>query len=218
MKKEKVTMDKAKKVNPPKKASSKLDKTNSKVDWFFNKADKWQEEFKALREIILQFPVTEELKWGKPCYTVEENNIVLIHGFKEYCALLFLKGALLKDGKKILIQQTENVQAARQIRFANIREIIKMKTTLKAYIQEAIAVEKAGLKVELKKTTEFKMPQEFRNEIEKNSRLKTAFEALTPGRQRGYLLYFSSAKQAKTREARIEKCMDRIFDGMGLDD
>ena len=207
-----------KKVAAKKKANPKLEKPNPKVNWFFDKAEKWQEEFIALREILLQFPMTEELKWGKPCYTIEQSNIVLMHGFKEYCALLFLKGAILKDAKKILIQQTENVQAARQIRFTNIQEITKMKATLKAYIQEAIDIEKAGLKVELKKTAEFKMPEEFRKELDKNSRLKTAFEGLTPGRQRGYLLYFSSAKQAATREARIEKYKDRIFDGMGLDD
>jgi uncharacterized protein YdeI (YjbR/CyaY-like superfamily) len=189
-----------------------------KVDFYFNKAKKWQEEIEKLREIILSCGLTEELKWGVPCYTFQESNIVLIHVFKEYCAILFFKGALLKDPKNILVQQTENVQAARQIRFTNIMEIVEMETILKAYIKEAIDVEKAGLKVELKETTEFKMPEEFQNKLDKIPTLKDAFEALTPGRQRGYLLHFSSAKQAKTREARIEKYMPKILDGKGLDD
>jgi uncharacterized protein YdeI (YjbR/CyaY-like superfamily) len=189
-----------------------------KVDWYFDQAKKWAEEFKKLRNIILECPLAEELRWGKPCYTFEKSNIVLIHGFKDYCALLFFKGALLKDPKGILIQQTENVQAARQIRFTNIREIAGMEPILKAYIHEAIEVEKAGLKVDYKKTGEFRIPEEFRNKLDKTPALKTAFEALTPGRQRGYLLYFSAAKQSKTREARIEKCMPQILEGKGLDD
>lgn len=191
---------------------------NPKVDFFFNKAEKWQEEFKKLRTIILGCGLAEELKWGHPCYTFQDSNIVLIHGFKEYCAMLFMKGALLKDAKGILIQQTENVQAARQIRFTNVREIVEMESVLKAYIKEAIEVEKAGLKVNLKKTSEFEVPEEFQKKLQEASALKTAFEALTPGRQRGYLLYFAAAKQSKTRESRIEKCMDLIFDGKGLND
>ena len=191
---------------------------NPKVDWFFDKATKWQKEFQKLREIILDCHLTEELKWGQPCYTFEKSNIVLIHGFKEYCALLFFKGALLKDPKGILIQQTENVQAARQIRFTNIADIGKMERTLKAYIFEAVKVEEAGLKVNFKKTTDFKIPEEFQKKLDKNRTLKTAFNALTPGRQRGYIFYFSSAKQSKTRESRIEKSTQQILDGKGLDD
>lgn len=191
---------------------------NPKVDFYFNKAGKWQEELEILRTIILDCGLNEELKWGVPCYTYEENNIVLIHMFKEYCAVLFFKGALLKDAKGILIQQTENVQAARQIRFTNTREITKMKTTLKAYIHEAIIIEKAGLKVPLKKTKEFAVPEEFQHQLDAAPALKKAFKALTPGRQRAYLLYFASAKQAKTREARIEKYIPQILNGKGLDD
>lgn len=195
-----------------------MEKANPKVDWYFNKARKWQEEVNELRTIVLSSGLTEELKWGHPCYTLDKNNVVLIHDFKEYCALLFHKGALMKDPKDILIQQTENVQSARQIRFTSIKEIIKLKTTIKAYIKEAIAIEKAGLKVEMKKTSEYKMSEEFKNELNENSELKTAFEALTPGRQRGYLLYFSSAKQSKTREARVKKYIQQIIDGKGLTD
>jgi uncharacterized protein YdeI (YjbR/CyaY-like superfamily) len=191
---------------------------NPKVDFYFNKAKKWQEEFEKLRMIILDCGLTEELKWGVPCYTFEKRNIVLIHGFKEYCALLFFKGALLNDAKGILIQQTENVQAARQIRFISVREIVKMKPILKAYIYEAIEVEKAGLKVNFKKTTEFKTPDEFQNKLDKIPALKTAFDALTPGRRRGYILYFSAPKQSKTRESRVEKCTQRILNGKGLND
>lgn len=191
---------------------------NPKVDFFFNKAKKWQEEFEKLRIIILDCDLTEELKWGQPCYTFEKKNILLIHGFKEYCAVLFFKGALLKDARHILIQQTENVQAARQIRFTSLREIIKMEKTLKAYIYEAVEVEEAGLKVNLKKTTDFKVPEEFKNKSGKNRALKTAFEALTPGRQRGYIFYFSQPKQSKTRESRVEKCIKQILNGKGLDD
>jgi uncharacterized protein YdeI (YjbR/CyaY-like superfamily) len=197
----------------------KKNNMNSGVEAFLKEEEKWREEFKELRRIILSCEgLTEELKWGKPCYTFEEDNVVLIHGFKEYCAILFIKGALLKDAKGILIQQTENVQAARQARFTNVREIVKMKTILKAYIEEAIKVEKAGLQVTYKKTSEFEMPEEFRKKLREMPALKTAFEALTPGRQRGYLLYFSGAKQSQTREARIEKCVDQILDGKGLND
>ena len=192
--------------------------TNPKADFYFTKATKWQEEIEKLRTIALDCGLTEELKWGCPCYTLYGNNIVLIHVFKEYCAFLFFKGALLQDAKGILIQQTKNVQAARQIRFTHVKEITEMKTFLKAYIYEAIEVEKAGLKVELKKTTEFSMAEEFKTKLDKMPALKTAFYALTPGRQRGYLLYFSSAKQAKTREARIEKYIPQILTGKGLED
>jgi uncharacterized protein YdeI (YjbR/CyaY-like superfamily) len=191
---------------------------NRDVDWYFSKAKKWREESKKLRTIVLDCGLTEQLKWGKPCYTLQESNIVLIHGFKEYCALLFFKGALLKDAKGILVQQTENVQAARQIRFTNVREIAAMATTLKAYIKEAIEVEKTGLKVNLKKVSDFKIPEEFQNKLDKIPALKAAFDALTPGRQRGYILYFSAPKQSKTRESRVEKCMQQILNGKGLND
>jgi uncharacterized protein YdeI (YjbR/CyaY-like superfamily) len=195
-----------------------MNRMNPKVDGLLKKAKKWQEEFETLREIVLHSPLTEEVKWGQACYTSEGRNIVLIHGFKEYCALLFFKGALLKDPRGILIQQTENVQSARQIRFTKVREIVEMKPILKAYIQEAIEVEEAGLKVKLKKTADFKVPEEFQTKLDENPALKKGFAALTPGRQRGYLFYFSSAKQSKTREARIEKCMAQILQGKGLDD
>jgi len=191
---------------------------NPKVDAYLSKAKKWREELKKLRMIVLDCGLTEELKWGVPCYTFEKRNIVLIHAFKEYCALLFVKGALLNDARHILIQQTENVQAGRQIRFTKVREIVKMKPTLKAYIHEAIEVEKAGLKVNYKKTTEFIIPEEFQNKLDENSALRTAFKALTPGRQRAYILYFSQPKQSKTRESRIEKCMPQILEGKGLND
>ncbi len=191
---------------------------NPKVDFYFNKAKKWQEEIEKLRMIVLDCGLTEELKWGVPCYTFQKRNIVLIHVFKEYCALLFFKGVLLKDPKGILIQQTENVQAARQIRFTGIQEIVKKERTLKTYIYEAIEVEKAGLKVDLKKTTEFSIPEEFQNKLNENPVLKTAFDALTPGRQRAYLLYFAAPKQSKTRESRIEKYMKPILNGKGLND
>jgi uncharacterized protein YdeI (YjbR/CyaY-like superfamily) len=193
-------------------------KMNPKVDFFFNKAGTWQKAFEQLRTIILDCGLTEELKWGQPCYAFEKTNIVLMHGFKEYCALLFFKGALLKDAKGILVQQTENVQAARQIRFTNVAEIVKMKKILKAYIYEAIEVEEAGLKVEFKKTKEFKMPEEFQKKLNKSAALKNAFYALTPGRQRGYLLFFSAPKQSKTRESRIEKYTKPILNGKGLND
>ena len=195
-----------------------MKKTNPKVDWYFSKAKKWKQESKKLRTIVLDCGLTEELKWGKPCYTFQGSNVVLIHGFKDYCALLFFKGALLKDAKGVLVQQTENVQAARQVRFTNLREIAEKETTLKAYIKEAIDVEKAGLEVDYKKTSEFKISEEFQNKVDEIPALKTAFDALTPGRQRGYILYFSAAKQSKTREARIEKCMQQILNGKGLND
>ena len=193
-------------------------KMNSKEDFYFSKAQKWQEELEKLRMIVLDCPLTEELKWGVPCYTFQKSNIVLIHVFKEYCALLFFKGALLNDSNGILVQQTKNVQAARQIRFTNVREIVEMKTILKDYINEAIEVEKAGLKVKLKKTSEYTIPEEFQNKLNKIPALKTAFYALTPGRQRGYLFYFSQPKQSKTREARVEKYMQQILNGKGLND
>lgn len=191
---------------------------NPKVDWYFNKAEKWQNEIRKLRTIILDCGLTEELKWGVPCYTFQKSNIVLIHVFKEYCAILFFKGALLNDPNGILIQQTENVQAARQVRFTNLGQIAEMEAILKAYIYEAIEVEKAGLKVDLKTTTEFTIPEEFKNKLDKIPALKTAFDALTPGRQRAYLLHFSAPKQSKTRESRVEKCMQQILNGKGLDD
>ena len=191
---------------------------NPKVDWYFNKAKTWQEEIEELRTLVLECGLTEELKWGCPCYTFQKSNIVLIHVFKEYCALLFFKGTLLKDTDGILIQQTKNVQAARQIRFTNVRQIVKMRTILKAYIYEAIEVEKAGLKVNFKKTTEFKITEEFKKKLDKTPALKTAFYTLTPGRQRAYILYFSQPKQSKTRESRVEKCMQQILNGKGLND
>jgi len=192
--------------------------TNPKVDFYFNKANKWKKELKKVRTIVLDCPLTEELKWGVPCYTFQKSNIVLIHVFKEYCAILFVKGALLKDAKGVLIQQTKNVQAARQIRFTNVRQIVEMAPVLKAYIHEAIEVEKAGLKVDFKKTTEFASPEEFQKQLDKKRALKTAFDALTPGRQRAYILYFSAPKQSKTRESRVEKCMQHILNGKGLND
>ena len=195
-----------------------MNRTNPKVDFYFIKAKRWQDELEQLRMIVLDCGLTEELKWGVPCYTFEKRNIVLIHGFKEYCALLFFKGALLKDAKGILIQQTENVQAARQIRFTNVREIVEMETILKAYIYEAIEVEKAGLKVNFKKITELIIPEEFQNKLDEIPALKTAFHALTPGRQRAYILHFSQPKLAKTRESRVEKSMRQILKGKGIND
>jgi uncharacterized protein YdeI (YjbR/CyaY-like superfamily) len=190
---------------------------NPKVDFFFGKGQ-WQDETRLLREIALSCGLNEELKWGVPCYTLEKKNVFLIHTFKEYCAVLFFKGALMKDSKGILIQQTKNVQAARQARFTDAKEIVKLKSTLKTYMKEAIELEKAGKKVELKKTTEFAMPDEFKTKLQSSPGLKKAFAALTPGRQRGYLLYFASAKQAKTREDRVEKYIPKILDGFGLED
>jgi len=191
---------------------------NSKVNGFFRRVGKWREEMEELRAILLDCPLSEELKWGKPCYTFQDSNVVIIQGFKEYCALLFGKGALLKDPKGILIQQTENVQAARQLRFTDVRKITKMAPIIKAYVKEAIEVQKAGLEVQYKKTSEFKVPEELQNRFDEDLAFKKAFAALTPGRQRGYLLNFSAAKQSKTRESRIEKWMPQILKGKGLQD
>jgi uncharacterized protein YdeI (YjbR/CyaY-like superfamily) len=191
---------------------------NSKVDGYLKKSKKWQKEQGKLRMIILECGLTEKLKWGKPCYTFQNSNIVLIHGFKDYCALLFFKGALLKDPNRILVRQTENVQAARQIRFTHLKEIIEREAILKTYIHEAMRVEKAGLKVNFKKTTEFIIPEEFQKKLNKIPALRTAFNALTPGRQRAYILYFSAAKQSQTRESRVKKYMSQILKGKGLDD
>lgn len=195
-----------------------MNRMNPKVDVYISKSEKWQEELEKLRRIVLDCQLAEELKWGVPCYTFQKNNIVLMHIFKEYCALLFFKGALLKDAKGILIQQTKETQAARQIRFTHVREIVDMEPILKAYIYEAIEVENAGLKVNFKKTAEFTMPEEFQNKLDENAALKTAFDALTPGRQRAYILYFSAPKQSKTRESRVEKYMQQILIGKGLND
>jgi uncharacterized protein YdeI (YjbR/CyaY-like superfamily) len=193
---------------------------NPKVDFYFDKADKWKKEVELLRTIVLDCGLTEKLKWGVPCYLFENSNIVLIHDFKDYCALLFFKGVLLSDANSILVQQTKNVQSARQIRFTNVGEIGKMKKILKAYIYEAIEIEKAGLKVTLKKPEEFVMAEEFKKKLSGKGgpALKKAFEALTPGRQRAYLLHFSAPKQSKTRAARVEKCIPHILKGKGLDD
>ncbi|MBL1220967.1 YdeI family protein [Chryseobacterium sp. L7] len=191
---------------------------NPKADFFFDKAAQWQEEFEKLRTILLDTGLEEDVKWGCPCYTYHDRNIVLIHGFKEYCALLFFKGALLNDTHNILIQQTENVQAARQIRFTALKEIVDLEKAIKTYVYEALEVEKSGIKVPMKETREFEMPEEFKNKLDESSGLKEAFEALTPGRQRAYLLHFSSAKQPKTREARIEKYIPQILTGKGLND
>jgi len=197
---------------------------NPKVDVFLSKAGRWQEEFRKLRMIILDCHLTEELKWGCPCYTIpasstsKKGNIVLIHGFRNYCALLFFKGVLLKDPKGILIQQTENVQATRQVRFTNVRAIVRMGNVLKAYIKEATEVEKTGLKVKLKKTSDFKIPEEFQIKLDEIPALKTAFESLTPGRQRGYIFYFSQPKLSETRASRVERCMRQILNGKGLND
>ena len=195
-----------------------MNRLNPKVDGFLRKAKKWQKEFAKLRMIILNRQLTEEVKWRFPCYTLRKSNIVLIHGFKEYCALLFFKGALLKDTKGLLVKPGEHTQSGRQIRFTDIREIVQMEPILKAYIDEAIEVEKAGLKVDLKKTKDFKLPEEFQARLDKLPALKTAFAALTPGRQRGYIFYFSGAKQSKTRASRVDKWTQHILDGKGLDD
>ncbi|MFB9324517.1 YdeI family protein [Paenibacillus aurantiacus] len=192
--------------------------TNPKVDGFLRKAKTWKAEFEKLREIVLDCGLTEDFKWMHPCYTLEEKNIVILHGFKAYCALLFHKGALLRDPHGILIQQTENVQAARQLRFTSEQQIIEMEATIRAYIYEAIEVEKAGLEVEFKKSEQYAVPEEFQTKLDELPDLKTAFEALTPGRQRAYLLHFSAPKQAKTRAARVEKYTQQILDGKGLND
>ncbi|MDB5089024.1 MAG: hypothetical protein JWR09_3018 [Mucilaginibacter sp.] len=195
-----------------------MNEMNPKVDFYFNKAQKWQEEIEKMRAMALGCGLNEELKWGCPCYTFQKNNIVLIHTFKEYCAFLFFKGALLDDPHGIMVQQTENVQSARQTRFTDISEIVEQEPILKAYIYEAIEVDKAGLEVNFKKTEEFTVPEEFQYKLDRIPALKTAFEALTPGRQKGYLLHFSQAKQSKTREARVEKYIPQILNGKGLDD
>jgi uncharacterized protein YdeI (YjbR/CyaY-like superfamily) len=189
-----------------------------KVDAFLNREDKWKAEFEKLRQIILGCGLDEDLKWGQPCYSLDGRNIVLMHGFKEYCAVLFMKGALLRDPKGVLIQQTPNVQAARQIRFTSVKDVAKLEKTLKVYVHEAIEVERAGLKVPMKKTAEFDVPAELESKLASSAPLRKAFARLTPGRQRGYIHYFSQAKQSKTREARIDKCVPRILDGLGLDD
>lgn len=193
-------------------------RTNPKVDAFLDREKHWKQEFEALRTILLDCPLTEELKWGHPCYTFHDKNVVLMHGFKEYCALLFHKGVLLKDPQNILIQQTENVQSARQIRFSNLQDINDIEATIKDYVLEAIEVEESGLEVEFKDTEEFDVPEEFQQKLDEIPELQEAFEALTPGRQRGYLLYFAGAKQSKTRTARVEKYIPKIFDGKGLND
>jgi len=195
-----------------------MNELNPKVDSFIGKAKQWQEEFKQLRAIALDCGLIEEFKWGKPCYTIEDKNVFLIHGFKEYCALLFMKGALIKDPMGILVSQTENTQAARQIRFTNVDEIVEMSHVVKAYMLEAVKVEKAELEVPYKETSEFDVPEEFQAILDDDPALKAAFEALTPGRQRGYLLYFAGAKQSKTRTSRVEKCIPKIMEGMGLHD
>lgn len=191
---------------------------NPKVDFFFDRPGKWREEFERLRMIILDCGLTEELKWGVPCYTFRKANIVLMHGFKEYCALLFFKGALLRDPGGVLIRQTKNVQAARQIRFTSVREVLELESIIKAYVHEAVEVEKAGLKVNYRKTSDFAVPEEFREKLDSCPGLKTAFEALTPGRQRAYIFYFSQAKRPATRESRVEKCIPKILSGKGLED
>lgn len=197
---------------------SRKESMNPKVNFYFEKAGKWQEELKELRIIALNSGLTEELKWGCPCYTFHESNVVLIHSFKEYCAFLFMKGALLKDPEKILIQQTENVQSARQIRFTNTKEIKEKASVLKEYIDEAVEVERSGLKVNFKKTKDFPIPEEFQKKLDEHAGLKEAFDALTPGRQRAYLFYFGGAKQSNTREARVEKYMEKILQRKGMDD
>ncbi len=191
---------------------------NPLVDKYLSKAEKWQEEMEKLRMIVLDCQLTEELKWGVPCYTFQKSNVVIIHAFKEYCAILFVKGALLNDANRILIQQTENVQAGRQVRFTNIQQVMEQEPIVKAYINEAVEVEKAGLKVDFKKTEEYIIPEEFQSKLAEIPALNTAFNALTPGRQRAYIFYFSEPKQAKTREGRVEKYMQQILCGKGLND
>jgi uncharacterized protein YdeI (YjbR/CyaY-like superfamily) len=191
---------------------------NPKVDAYLNKIKQWQEESRELRRIILDCELSEELKWGKPCYTFEDNNIVIIQGFKQYCAIMFFKGALLKDSEGILVSPGKNTQAGRQIRFNTLQEIAEREATIKAYVNEAVEVEKSGLEVKLKKTSEYSIPEEFQARLDELPALKDAFEALTPGRQRAYILYFSGAKQSKTRASRVEKSMQRILDGKGLND
>lgn len=195
-----------------------MNRTNPKVDAYLDEIEQWQDEARELRRIVLDCQLTEEVKWRLPCYTFQNNNVVIIQGFKHYCALMFFKGALLKDTQGVLVKPGKNTQAGRQIRFTNVQGILEKEAILKAYIDEAIEVEKTGLKVELKKTSEYVIPGEFQTKLDENPALKTAFEALTPGRQRAYLLYFSGAKRSKTRERRVEKSMQRILDGKGLND
>ncbi len=195
-----------------------MNNTNPKADFFFNKTGKWQSDFEKLRTIALSTELQEDVKWGCPCYTYEGKNIFLIHGFKNYCALLFFKGALLKDPTNILVQQTENVQSARQIRFTDVQQIIDLENVIRDYIFQAVELEESGSKVEMKPTKTFEMPEEFRRKLYTDFELKSAFEALTPGRQRAYLLYFASAKQSKTRESRIEKYIPEILAGKGMND
>jgi uncharacterized protein YdeI (YjbR/CyaY-like superfamily) len=191
---------------------------NPKVNWFFDKDTPWKEAYAALRAVVLDCGVSEQLRWGCPCYAIDGKNVVVIHGFKHYCAVLFFKGALLKDPKHLLVQQTENVQAARQMRFTSVKDVMRLKRALRSFVHEAIAVERAGLKVKMKAPSEFTMPDELAEAFKARPALKKAFRALTPGRQRGYLLYFASAKQSATREARIARHVARILDGRGLDD
>jgi uncharacterized protein YdeI (YjbR/CyaY-like superfamily) len=189
-----------------------------KVDSFLKRQDHWRAEFEKLRDILLDCGLDEDLKWGQPCYSVDGKNVILMHGFKEYCAVLFPKGVLLEDTKGVLVQQTENVQSARQIRFTNVKQIEKLAKTIKAYVYEAVEVERSGVKVPMKETKDFKMPVELKSALDGSKALKKAFEALTPGRQRAYMLFIGQAKQAKTREARVEKYVEKILDGKGLDD
>lgn len=191
---------------------------SSKADFYFNKGGKWHNEFAEMRKIALSGGLSEDLKWGCPCYTQDGRNVVLIHGFKEYCAFLFFKGAIMKDPKKLLVRQTPNVQSARQIRFTEATQIAKIAPTLRTYIKEAIRVEKSGQKVAMKKTSSFIVPEEFREQLDRNPALSAAFRSLTPGRQRGYLFFFGSAKQPETRKSRVEKNIPRILKGKGLDD
>ncbi len=195
-----------------------MDRMNPKVDAYLSKTEKWQDELREMRRILLDSQLTEELKWGKPCYTLEKRNVAIIQGFKEYCAMMFFKGALLEDKEGLLIRPGKHTQAGRQIRFTNVREIVGMEAILKTYIQEAIEVERSGRKVKLKETSDFEIPDEFQAKLDEMPALKDAFRALTPGRQRAYIFYFSSAKQSKTRQSRVEKCIPKILAGKGLND
>jgi uncharacterized protein YdeI (YjbR/CyaY-like superfamily) len=195
-----------------------MNELNPEVDAFLREAEKWREEMAKLRMIVLDCQLKEDLKWGKPCYSFQKNNIVIIQGFKKYCALMFFKGALLEDANGILIAPGKNTQAGRQVRFTDVQEIVELEPILKAYINEAIEAENAGLEVNFKETSEYSIPEEFQNKLDETTGLKTAFEALTPGRQRAYMLYFSGAKQSKTRESRVEKYIPHILNGKGLND
>lgn len=191
---------------------------NPKVDAYLRRQDKWRVALTKLREIVLESGLLEELKWGHPCYALDGKNVLLLHSFKEYCAILFHKGALLPDPKGILIQQTKNVQAARQIRFTSLEDVTRLEKTVKAYVRAAMKIERDGLKVPFKKTEDFELPEELSSKLGTNAKLKAAFAALTPGRQRGYIFHFSQPKQSKTRSARVEKHVPRILNGLGLDD